>query len=223
VVHDRDKFHAKRYIWPVGYKATRIYPAMTDPSVKCVYTSEILDGETAPIFSVTAGEGGPVITAATPSAAWTKVVEVVNSLKLERTGKRLFTTVSGPEMFGFSHPTIAKLIQELPGAELCRNYVFQHFLPKVGRPPPRTTGSSTKAKNKAQKGGQTIDTDTPALGEGGAPSHQNLPSDEDQENDEDDNDNQDENGHFVEELEQGNVLTEDPQHLPEQSHQSLPT
>lgn len=41
----------------------------------------------------------------------------------------MYTTVSGPEMFGFAHPTIAKLIQELPGAERCPRYCFQTFVP----------------------------------------------------------------------------------------------
>lgn len=29
VIFDRPKFHAKRYIWPVGFKSTRIYSSMT--------------------------------------------------------------------------------------------------------------------------------------------------------------------------------------------------
>ena len=41
----------------------------------------------------------------------------------------MFTQLSGPEMFGFSHPTIAKLIQELPNAEMCDRYIFQEYIP----------------------------------------------------------------------------------------------
>jgi len=126
VVTDRKKFHAKRYIWPVGFKSTRQYPSMADPTVRVLYTSEIVDGGDEPKFNVTP-EGGETIQATTPSGAWTEVVKRVNDMKLEKTGKRLFTTVSGPEMFGFSHPTIAKLIQELPGAELCDRYVCLSF------------------------------------------------------------------------------------------------
>lgn len=32
-------------------------------------------------------------------------------------------------MFGYAHPTIAKLIQEMPGAELCKVYQPQQFVP----------------------------------------------------------------------------------------------
>lgn len=43
----------------------------------------------------------------------------------------MFTQLSGPEMFGFSHPTIAKLIQELPNAAMCDKYIFQEYLPSA--------------------------------------------------------------------------------------------
>jgi len=32
-------------------------------------------------------------------------------------------------MYGYADPTIAKLIQELPGAEKCSKYQMQQFLP----------------------------------------------------------------------------------------------
>ncbi len=47
----------------------------------------------------------------------------------EHTGKDTYTQLSGPEMFGFAHPTIAKLIQEMPGAENCTAYQPQQFVP----------------------------------------------------------------------------------------------
>lgn len=44
-------------------------------------------------------------------------------------------TVSGTEMFGLSHPEVCRLIQELPGAELCKNFrpelSFSRFGPQV--------------------------------------------------------------------------------------------
>ena len=47
----------------------------------------------------------------------------------------LQVTVSGTEMFGLSHPEVCRLIQELPGAELCRNFrpelSFSRFGPQV--------------------------------------------------------------------------------------------
>jgi len=38
-------------------------------------------------------------------------------------------TVSGPEYFGFAHPSIAKLIQDMRNANKCVKYHFQEFVP----------------------------------------------------------------------------------------------
>lgn len=34
---------------------------------------------------------------------------------------------SGPDYYGFTHATIAKMIQDLPGADKCKNYIWQEF------------------------------------------------------------------------------------------------
>eukprot|EP01090_Pellita_catalonica_P016153 TRINITY_DN4558_c0_g1_i1.p1 TRINITY_DN4558_c0_g1~~TRINITY_DN4558_c0_g1_i1.p1 ORF type:complete len:541 (+),score=110.11 TRINITY_DN4558_c0_g1_i1:94-1716(+) len=153
IAHKRKKFHAKRYIWPIGFKSTRLYPSFRNPEVRIKYASEIVDGGNEPVFVVEPlfEDGEPCkenerIIATTPSGAWTEVVKRVNSLKLEKTGKRLFTTVSGPEMFGFSHATIAKLIQDLPGADLCERYVARDFVEKVNS---RKRKRGGKGKNGA--------------------------------------------------------------------------
>ena len=46
-------------------------------------------------------------------------------------GRDASNTGSGPEFFGFSHPTIQYLIQSLPGARKCIKYQWVKFeLPK---------------------------------------------------------------------------------------------
>ena len=46
-------------------------------------------------------------------------------------GRDASNTGSGPEFFGFSHPTIQYLIQSLPGARKCSKYQWVKFeLPK---------------------------------------------------------------------------------------------
>ena len=46
-------------------------------------------------------------------------------------GRDASNTGSGPEFFGFSHPTIQYLIQSLPGARKCTKYQWVKFeLPK---------------------------------------------------------------------------------------------
>jgi hypothetical protein len=96
-----------------------------------LYESEIRDGGDDPLFVVTCLEdpNNPIeISAPTASGAWAEVGKRVNDMKEHLTGKRMFTQLSGPEMFGFSHPTIARLIQEMPGAERCKQYEKQAFV-----------------------------------------------------------------------------------------------
>lgn len=43
IVWDKDKFHSKRYIFPVGYCSKRSYFSLKDPSTRCMYIQEILE------------------------------------------------------------------------------------------------------------------------------------------------------------------------------------
>jgi len=102
VITDKKKFHHKRYIWPVGFKSSRSYASLKDFNQRCDYINEIVDGGNEPKFIVTCKDDpdNPIISA-TASGAWTEIVKRINDQKREMTGKRMFTTVSGPEMFGY--------------------------------------------------------------------------------------------------------------------------
>mmetsp|Transcript_50930 Transcript_50930/g.127840 ORF Transcript_50930/g.127840 Transcript_50930/m.127840 type:complete len:397 (-) Transcript_50930:86-1276(-) len=145
IVHDRKKFHSKRYIWPVGFISKRYYCSMTDVRRRCVYTSEILDGGEEPRFSITSAEdpANPVI-ASTASGAWAEVGKRVTSLRDSITGRKTNTQLSGPEMFGFSHPTIAKLLQDNPKSALLDEYVPQQF--DIPRKPSGEAGLKKRKK-----------------------------------------------------------------------------
>jgi len=56
VVYDKPNFHAKRYIWPVGFKSSRIYSSMTELNKRCLYTSHIVSNGDSPNFIVTCWE-----------------------------------------------------------------------------------------------------------------------------------------------------------------------
>lgn len=49
---DKPGFHSERYIWPVGYCSTRLYPSMLDPDRKIQYFCYIKDGGADPTVSV---------------------------------------------------------------------------------------------------------------------------------------------------------------------------
>jgi len=124
VTSDRDAYHNERYIWPVGYTAQRQYNSMVNPYTATTYTCTVLDGGDTPKFQVVAADNlDNVITANTATGTWTTIVKTANAIRK----KAHSNSASGPDYYGFTHPTIAKMIQELPGADQCKQYVFQAF------------------------------------------------------------------------------------------------
>lgn len=122
---DSESFHNERYIFPVGYTVRRTYPSMIHPSSNTIITSTILDGgDGSPRFHVLAQDqpNEPII-ANSATGAWTVVVRKSNEIR----HREHSNSASGPDYYGFKHPTIAKMIQDLPGARQLRNYVWQNF------------------------------------------------------------------------------------------------
>lgn len=121
---DRDTFHNERYIFPVGYTVRRTYPSMINPHNNTIITSTILDGGDGPRFHVLAADqpNDPIV-ANSATGAWTVVVKKSNEIRQREHSN----SASGPDYYGFKHPTIAKMIQDLPGANELTNYVWQNF------------------------------------------------------------------------------------------------
>jgi len=132
VIHDIPAFHSDKYIWPVGYKASRSYMSLLNPLKRTEYLCEIKYGERRPVFQVTPMDcPDQALTAHSASGVWSKLIKKLNDVRTEAQGKRTMTTISGPEYYGLSLPQIRRLIWELPNAMLC--------LPKEKAPPPNTT------------------------------------------------------------------------------------
>lgn len=124
IITDKDSFHNERYIFPVGYTVRRTYPSMIDPNNNTIITSTILDGGDGPRFHVLAADQPtePIV-ANSATGAWTVVVRKSNEIRQREHSN----SASGPDYYGFKHPTIAKMIQDLPGAQQLKNYVWQNF------------------------------------------------------------------------------------------------
>ncbi|RCH96328.1 hypothetical protein CU097_003245 [Rhizopus azygosporus] len=124
VVWDRAAFHNQRYIYPVGYRVKKWYRSMVDPHSDTQYTCEILDGGEEPIFQLNADDNpnecwrGP-----TPTTVWTIVVRRAFAIRNMDYGHNPV----GPDFFGLRKNTIAKMIQDLPNADKCKNYIWQNF------------------------------------------------------------------------------------------------
>ncbi|ORX49249.1 FYRC-domain-containing protein [Piromyces finnis] len=148
VVYDRDSFHNERYIFPVGYTLTRRYFSMVKSDIYVNYKCVVKDGGNTPIFEVTPEDAIDKKTSATsPTGAWISIVKAVNEMR----NKDHSNSASGPDYFGFTSSTIAKLIQDLPNAKKCKNYKWQKFETTSGRSLKKTT---LAAKNELLKKGK---------------------------------------------------------------------
>lgn len=142
----REHFHTERYIFPVGYEVTRYvftiairvskttltffthrrrYLSTTDANAEAVYHCTILDGGDGPKFQIVATDqpDKPVI-AGTATGAWSVIVRTANHVR----NRQHSNSVSGPDFFGLGQNTIKHLIQELPGADRLKDYVWQNFV-----------------------------------------------------------------------------------------------
>ncbi|KAL0089476.1 hypothetical protein F4703DRAFT_1732862, partial [Phycomyces blakesleeanus] len=127
VVWDRASFHNQRYIYPVGYRVKN----------DTQYTCQILDGGDEPIFQLDADDNpGEVWRGPTPTTVWTIAVRRAFAIRNMDYGHNPV----GPDFFGLRKNTIAKMIQDLPNADKCQNYIWQNF--------EATSGSRGKAMRR---------------------------------------------------------------------------
>lgn len=94
--------------------------------------------------------GKPII-AGTATGAWTHIVKTANSIRKRDHSN----SASGPDYFGFSNATIAKMIQDLPNADKCKSYIMQRFEEPSAKTPstPEKRKISSLGGSKASKGG----------------------------------------------------------------------
>lgn len=124
IITDNPNYHNDRYIWPIGYKIQRYYNSTTNPETQACYTASVIESPEGPKFVIEADDrpDDPII-GNTATGAWTAVVRMSNKIR----NRNHSNSASGPDYYGFAHPTIAKMIQDLPGANLCKGYIWQEF------------------------------------------------------------------------------------------------
>jgi chromodomain-helicase-DNA-binding protein 7 len=137
IVYDRPDFHNERYIFPVGFISEKLYYSPIDPSEKVWWRSYVLDdGSTCPLFRVELKDD-PTFhwEARICSSPWGAIRQAVIVRAIELGINTLchtpnptkYVPVSGPDKFGFSHPTVLHLIQNMDNAGMCTKYVRRHF------------------------------------------------------------------------------------------------
>ncbi|PVU87731.1 hypothetical protein BB559_005916 [Furculomyces boomerangus] len=126
VLNDREGYHTSLYIFPVGFRSSRMYPSTVNPQTRTKYTSTITEGASGPVFKVVA-QDKPWFeySASSASAAWKTILEELNEL-----GVPVKINTSGPQLFGLSNLSIVKAIQELPNADKCVKYIRYSWIEK---------------------------------------------------------------------------------------------
>lgn len=102
----------------------RRYLSACDPNAEAVYNCTILDGGNGPKFQIVANDmADKPIVADTATGAWSVILRAVYHVRNVQPSK----SVPGEVFFGLDQSTIKHLIQELPGSDRLKDYVWQDF------------------------------------------------------------------------------------------------
>lgn len=128
VVWDRPGFHTERYIYPAGFKSSRLSASLKDPDRRARWISEIADnGNEGPEFRVWQEDvPDTVFCGSTPTAPWSHALKAVASKKGDNAR---IASISGPEAFQLAAQLTTYLIQQLPNADKCLGYTFKSVHP----------------------------------------------------------------------------------------------
>ncbi|KAF6778797.1 hypothetical protein AHF37_01544 [Paragonimus kellicotti] len=121
-------FHTRRYIYPVGFRSTRIYWSMRVPRCRARYICEIMEANGRPLFRVTAIDRGMENESVEHEAcagAWQPILSKIEVLREQSALIRLFSQhLKGEDLYGLSEPHIVRAVESLPGVDCLRDYVF---------------------------------------------------------------------------------------------------
>jgi histone-lysine N-methyltransferase MLL3 len=102
------KYHSENYLYPIGFSSVREYWDVEEPSVKCLYVSEIRSGaEEGPTFAVYKALNREIcFVSSSSSVAWKALLEQLSIAKVERgeIPTNTLLAVSGPDMYVLSIP-----------------------------------------------------------------------------------------------------------------------
>jgi len=79
--------------------------------------------EKTPLFSLTTEDGSIVIEKKSATACWGEVLQRAKAIREQKGEVAKKTAISGPEFFGYSLHSVRLMIEQLPNAEKCEEYV----------------------------------------------------------------------------------------------------
>lgn len=114
--------------------------SMVDPNSQTTYTCRVEEDQDAPLvlqsgvimtgyinrlmsqFTIRAADApDQELSAKTPTGAWALVIKRANEVR----HKESANAISGPEYYGFAHPLVIEMIEELDGVDKCSRYVLK--------------------------------------------------------------------------------------------------
>ena len=123
IEHEREQYHTKNNLFPIGYKIQREAGSMFKRGKKASYICEILDDGDKPKDRITCKEPTYEIEKTSSTACWLEVTTRIKKLNNRIQGK---VTISGPDRFGLCDNVVVQLLQKLPNARKCTKYKFKY-------------------------------------------------------------------------------------------------
>jgi len=110
VIH-KTPFVTDKYIYPVGFRTSRIFASMVNPEINVKYTCTILNSNDKPLFVITPEDEPLSIQSHSPSSAWKTVFKKLAARNPKDENAR--KSINGASHFGLTNPIVSHLIREL--------------------------------------------------------------------------------------------------------------
>uniref|UniRef100_A0AC34GVX6 Histone-lysine N-methyltransferase n=1 Tax=Panagrolaimus sp. ES5 TaxID=591445 RepID=A0AC34GVX6_9BILA len=119
-------FHDANFIYPVGYKVVRFFWHPGHLHERIGYECVIENKDNVPVFRVTFDEYD--LRDSTPQFAWNRILNRIQTLRdRQKDVLRFFPSqVPGENLFGLNEIAISKMMESLPGVDLCKSYEYKH-------------------------------------------------------------------------------------------------
>ncbi|XP_022247469.1 histone-lysine N-methyltransferase 2C-like isoform X2 [Limulus polyphemus] len=128
--HQLQAFHSSTSIYPVGYKAVRMYWSIRRLGKRCRYVCSIRDFSGKPDFQIQVQEPGHdefTLKDSTPKGVWQQVLEPIQEMRQQAKTINVFPNfITGEDLFGLTEPSILHILESLPGVDSLTDYSFRY-------------------------------------------------------------------------------------------------
>lgn len=132
------RFNSKEYIYPVGYKASRLYWSCHSVYQRCRYVCSIHDLDGCPEFRIqvqSSSHEAVTFKDSSPQAAWQHILKPLERMRVNADLVKMFhgelssggssRSDTAHQLFGLREPDVQRILESLPGTDLLGNYNFK--------------------------------------------------------------------------------------------------